>query len=167
MRSHDTDANGRPTPRGGWFAPDNTASRRRAVQWANWLGIFAGIATTVGGLVYLYATCPSPQEAGLYGLLGVGVIVAAPLPFLIIQSAALVVTGINWRDLRHDIGVPETWAALLEIALFCASMALQLYSLIDAVKYGSLHSAIVLALLVAMTWWPFIRHRIRHGRWPG
>lgn len=167
MAFHDTDANGRPTPRGGWLAPDNTAGRRHAVRWANRLGILAGVATAASGLGYLYATCPGPQEATLYVLLGIGVLVAAPLPFLFIQSASLIITGVNWRDLRHDMGVPEVWAALLEAALFLAAAAMMVFSILDAVRHGSIYSALVAALLVALTWWPFVRHRIRHGRWLG
>ena len=41
------------------------------------------------------------------------------------------------------------------------------YSALNAVKTHSVYSASVFVLLFCLTFWPFLRHRIRHRRWPG
>lgn len=155
-----------PAPRGGWFEPDNTAGRRKAVRMSKAIGIAAGLVVAIGGAAAALASLPATPGEIHPGFLALAALPAGALAYLVVHSLALMATGLNWRDLSHDLRIRSVWAILLELALFLSAAAMMLFSLVDAVKHQSVYSACVFVLLACLTWWPLIRHRIRHKNWP-
>lgn len=129
----------------GWLLQASTTEATPAT-----LAIMCGLALTAGALAY-----GATRALGMIVVGAVGMALDGPE------------WTVSWRLVRHDLRYGATWAALLETALFLAAAAMMVFSILDAVRHGSTYSALVAGLLVALTWWPFVRHRIRHGRWPG
>ncbi|KAB1077137.1 hypothetical protein [Methylobacterium soli] len=86
--------------------------------------------------------------------------------FFVVYVVGLVVTGVSWLALLHDLRLRSVWAVLLEVALFASAAGMIVFSASDAVKNHFVYSACVFALLFCLTFWPFLRHCIRHRRWP-
>lgn len=55
---------------------------------------------------------------------------------------------------------------LAEALLFFVTAIVMAALLFDAIKNKSLQSAGLVLLLFLLTFWPFLRHRLKHGDWP-
>lgn len=166
MADHFDHAPQQSEPRGGWFEPDNTAARRRVERAFSATGVVAGVVVTLAGLYLVLDPQTRPTEGLIAGLYGIGAFAFGGLAYIILHTLGQGLTAMNWRALGHDLTLRQVWAILLEMALFLAAAGMIVFSGIDAVKNQSLYSAAVFVLLFALTFWPFLRHRIRHGDWP-
>ena len=157
---------GDPAPRGGWFEPNNTQGRRR-VEWLFRVGgAVLGLCVTLGVLASLLNPETGPADRFVLVLLTVGALVGGALTYLATDWLGLALTAVSWRALFHDLRLRSVWVLLLEIALFLSVLPMEWYSILDAYKHGSVYSGLVALQLFALTFWPFLRHRIRHSRWP-
>jgi type IV secretory pathway VirB2 component (pilin) len=155
-----------PTPRGAWFEPDNTIGRRRAEKTFRIVGILLGLAVGLYALFLIMNPATGPRDAASAVLLTIGALAGGAFAYFVVFGIGVAVTGVSWLALLHDLRLRSIWSILLEIALFLSAAAMMVYSFLDAVKHGSAYSACVFTLIACLTWWPYIRHRIRHQRWP-
>lgn len=155
-----------PEPSGGWLEPDNTVARRRAERAFSVAGIVLGIVVTIAGLFLVLNPETRPTEGLIASLYGIGAFAFGGLAYIIVHTLGLALTAVSWRAFGRDLRLGQVWAILLEVALFLAAAGMIVFSGIDAVKSQSPYSAAVFLLLVCLTWWPMIRHRLRHGHWP-
>ena len=153
-------------PRGAWFEPSNTARRRfasKAIQFAGGcLGAMAGGAT----LLAILDPATGPKDRTVLVLLTIGALAGGALVYFIVDMVGAGLTAVSWGALFHDLRLRSVWVLLLEIALFLSVLPMEWYSIREFVNHGSVYGGLVAMQLFCLTFWPFMRHRIRHGRWP-
>lgn len=66
-----------------------------------------------------------------------------------------------WRALKTRDGK----LAAAEAALLILVCVVTFWMFADAIRTGSIQSLLTALLLCAMSFWPALRHRLRHGDW--
>ena len=160
-------------PIGGWVGREDRPTPERTDKAFRIVAAVVGIALAAGVVGYLAAATEATSTAtGTATAFGIGALLGG-LAYGFVRATGLIVVAavgaaidgpewsVSWRIVRHDLGLSATWALLIEAALFLCAAGMMVYSLLDAVNHRSAYSAAVFVLLVALTWWPFIRRWIQ------
>jgi hypothetical protein len=179
MRQHYSYGDEEPAPRGRWFSFEGKPFPRRTDRAFRVAAVVLGFMTGVGAAGAIVVSVGKPITAQALVPLSLLSLAAGGLAYGFTRAIGMVAVGLTsmaidgpeWtvrsRAMFHDLRLRSVWALLLEMALFLAAAGMVAYSAIDAVRSQSVYSACVFVLLACMSFWPLIRHRIRHRRWPG
>lgn len=165
-------------PQGGWFVRwiDRPESPLR-LKWFVIVGAAVGVAAIGGAWVWMSSAWPKQvaERTALAGVLalsaGIGAFSVVSLVGIIAQALVrLAVYGPEWsmnrEAIRHDFPLRRTWLGLFEVVLLAFQAAMMVWGLAAFVRQGSWLGLAVVALIAALTFWPFVRYRLLIGRWP-
>ena len=124
------------------------------------------MAIALGCLFLITNPQTGPRDAASAVLLTVGTFAASAFAYFVMRGLGVILTSVSWLAFFSDLRLKAVWMSLLEACVFFAAAGLMAYSLLDAVNHGSTYSAVVFAIIVLMSFWPLIRHRLRHRCWP-
>lgn len=165
-------------PLGGWLVRriDRPESPLRLKPFLI-VAAMVGVVAIGGAWVWMAGAWPKQvaERTALAGVLaflaGVGAFSVVALVGIVAQAVARVSAyGLEWSvdggAIRHDWRLRRTWIMALEQALVIVTTAIGLWGLGAFIRQGTMLGLATFLLVAAVTFWPFVRHRIRYGRWP-